>query len=313
MEGPVERFLSGLDADASIPADARELIHTAWADCKDCDGEEFLTQGLAMVSERFRTGLDAYDVDQYETCASIMGELRNDRSLSVAVNAAAYEIKSLVALDRFPEAASRIDELKARGDNVVAAYSYLAAEIDFLTGYCLLADLQYGATEAALGRFLDDHPDAPQRLVLPARQILAELANRQPGDVGEVADLMGYCGRRLRNHDSGTKVQGRQQRVIELLDRLIEDAQQREQSGGGGGAGGSQSGSPGSPAQESQLPAGGPDAGPLGPDRRANPGEAWGAMPPAQRERILQALRDSFPARYRRLVEQYYEELAKKP
>ncbi len=37
------------------------------------------------------------------------------------------------------------------------------------------------------------------------------------------------------------------------------------------------------------------------------------SMPPAERERILQALRDSFPSRYRKLVEQYYEELAKKP
>ena len=47
--------------------------------------------------------------------------------------------------------------------------------------------------------------------------------------------------------------------------------------------------------------------------RRANPGEMWGSMPPAERERILQALRESFPSRYRQLVEQYYEELAKKP
>jgi hypothetical protein len=36
-------------------------------------------------------------------------------------------------------------------------------------------------------------------------------------------------------------------------------------------------------------------------------------MPPADRERILQALRESFPNRYRQLVEQYYEQLAKKP
>ncbi len=36
-------------------------------------------------------------------------------------------------------------------------------------------------------------------------------------------------------------------------------------------------------------------------------------MPPAERERILQALRDNFPSRYRQLVEQYYEQLAKRP
>ena len=36
-------------------------------------------------------------------------------------------------------------------------------------------------------------------------------------------------------------------------------------------------------------------------------------LTPAERERILQALRERFPARYRQLVEQYYEQLAKKP
>ena len=36
----------------------------------------------------------------------------------------------------------------------------------------------------------------------------------------------------------------------------------------------------------------------------------WGQLPPAQRERILDSLRDRFPSRYRQLVEQYYRSLA---
>ena len=63
----------------------------------------------------------------------------------------------------------------------------------------------------------------------------------------------------------------------------------------------------------SQLPGGWTGKTQLGDLPQANPGDAWGAMPPAEREQILQALRDNFPRRYRKLVEQYYEELAKKP
>ena len=36
-------------------------------------------------------------------------------------------------------------------------------------------------------------------------------------------------------------------------------------------------------------------------------------MKPAERERVLQVLKDSFPDRYRRLVEQYYQQLAQEP
>ena len=70
---------------------------------------------------------------------------------------------------------------------------------------------------------------------------------------------------------------------------------------------------PATPMSQSQLPGGSPQDDSSRPGRRANPGDTWGAMPPAERERILQALRESFPARYRRLVEQYYEQLAKQP
>ena len=37
----------------------------------------------------------------------------------------------------------------------------------------------------------------------------------------------------------------------------------------------------------------------------------WGRMPPKERERILQSMQEQFPNRYRELLEQYYEHLAK--
>ena len=36
----------------------------------------------------------------------------------------------------------------------------------------------------------------------------------------------------------------------------------------------------------------------------------WGKLPDAERDKILQSLRDRFPSRYRELVEQYYRALA---
>lgn len=309
---PVKRFVASVAGDETLPREAREMIRDSWDACKDCDGEEFLTQGLAVLSEPFRSGLDAYDADQYGRCASIMENLRQSENPFIATNAAAYQIKALVALDRLLEAGKLIEELGAGGENRVATYSYFAAEVDFLEGYCLLGDLRYEEAEAALTAFLEAHPDSSPRLTLAARQMLGELANRQPGRIGEVVDLMTFAGRRLANKDSGDVVQARQQKILELLDRLIEEAEAQEQSGGGGSSGGSGGQQPRTPLNDSSLPGGKPQEGPLQAPRRANPGESWGAMPPAEREKILQALRDSFPGRYRRLVEQYYEEMAKK-
>ena len=185
------------------------------------------------------------------------------------------------------------------------------AESEFLQQ---VVPMRVDGAAKALGGFLRNYPDASQRLVIAAQQMLAELGNRESGKIGEVVDLMKFCGRRLYHADGSEVVQTRQQRVIDILDRLIEEAEEKEKnsckSGSAAGGGGQ---SPNNPLQQSQLPGGEAGEGSLRNGRRANPAEVWGSMPPAQRERVLQALREGFPSRYRRLVEQYYEELAKKP
>jgi len=317
---PVDRFLAHLNGDTAAGAQAAALIREQWAACTDCDANEFLTQSLAVISPDFREGLDDYDRDNYEGCADRMSKLVDDADPFVAIHAAIYEIKALTEIERFVEAADRIDKLVADGGTRLAMHSYFSPEIEFTRGFCLLADLQYEEAAEALSRFLVERPEAPQRLVLAAKQILVELDNRQPGKIGEVADLMDYSGRRLKSSDGGEMVQSRQKRIVDLLDLLIKDAEEQEKSScksASAGAGGQNSGKtgqrPATPMQESRLPGGTPGDDGSRPGRRANPGDTWGAMPPAERERILQALRESFPARYRRLVEQYYEQLAKQP
>lgn len=315
---PADRFVAALDAHSAIPAEARALIKETWTKCIECDGAEFLVQGLSVLSPRFREGLDAYDREDYVATAKIMAALRSDGDPFLAHHGAVYEIKALVALERMTDALERISALRADGGAALEQHTYDGAEIAFLHGFCLLQDLQYEEAEKVLMSFLVEHGDAPQRLVLSAQQMLAELEHRQAGRIGEVVDLMQFAGRRLSDGDSGDRLQGRQQRIIELLDRLIKDAEEQEQSSSSsssseGSGGGSQNRRPQTPMQQSRLPQGAPSGEWLEEGRRANPGEVWGAMPPGERERILQALRESFPNRYRRLVEQYYEELAKKP
>lgn len=320
---PADRFLESLESDANAPAEAVALMRDTWTKCEDCDGEEFLTQALALFSEEFRKTLDAYGEERYADCAKMSHALTAHPNPFIAINAAVYEIKAMVAVERLIEAGERIDKLlgeNGKGMELLESYSYFAPEIAFLKAFCLLSDLRYNQAADALTSFLGKYPDASQRLTVAGRQMLAEIENHQPGRIAEVADLMTFASRRLTHGDIGESVRTRQERVIELLDRLIEEAEQQENSGGSSSGGGSGGGnnpsggqSPSSPMQDSTLPGGQAQSGSLAERRRANPGEMWGAMPPAERQRVLQALRDNFPSRYRQLVEQYYEHLAKKP
>lgn len=327
---PADRFVERISADDSLPAEARELIQTTWKACDDRDGAEFIAQGLSVLVPAFRDGLDAFDADDYAQAVRLLTTLRTNENPFVATNAMVYEIKSLVAMERMREAGKLIEEVYQSTEWDLSTYTYYADEIAFLRGVCLLSDMQYKKAYKALDKFLKTNPDASQRLRLTAQQMLAELAGRKPESMGDVVDLMGYSRRRLAFGEANEPIQQRQTRIIELLEKLIDNAEESEQnSSSSSSSSGGQSeqqkqqqqnkdgpGSPkpqNQPMQKGRLSGGDAQDGSLREGRRANPADRWGSMPPAQREQILQALRDSFPSRYRQLVEQYYEELAKKP
>ena len=311
---PVDHFLGAMESLGAAP-DIQAKLRATWQTCDNCDPDEFLTQGLALLAAPFADALDAFDKHDYASCATAMATLTDHPVPVLAYNAAAYQIKALVAAERLNEAYTCITALRAHTQPQLDAVSYMAPEVAFLEGYCLLGELQYDQAHESLIAFLQEYPDAPQRLTQAARQMLADLQHQRRGDFQEVVDLMEHTARHLATADAGQNVQDKQQRILDLLDALIDEAQQQEQSSSQpqpldrSETGSSQ---PETPMPDSVLPQSGSKSGTYRDSRQANPGEVWGTLPPAQRERVLQALRDSFPSRYRRLVEQYYEELAKK-
>ena len=316
----VDRFVQHVQTAPNVPESARRAVADAWATHRpDGHPEDFLTAALAMISEPFRRGLQAIQQENYAAAETAFRPLAERSDPWISLHAQAALARSLVEQDRLEEALRVLEGLEQRRADL-ADKSFLEAEVDLLVGYCQLANLQYDQARSSLERFERDHPDAPDKYRLPARQMLAELKARRPGSLGEVSDLMVYAGRRLNRGLADPPVRGAQQRAVELLGQLIKEAQQREKqasaagSGSGSGRGGiTPGGAPRTPAQQSMLPAGPGQKGELNRNPAARPGEMWGQMRPEERQRILQSLRESFPSRYRQLVEQYYRQLAKEP
>ena len=321
----VGRFVRHVEASPAFPETARQAVTQAWSAHRDDDWssegdrpEDFLWAGLAIVSEPLKNALAALDREDHETADAALRTLLEDADPYLSLHAAGLLARSLVEQDRAEDAEPILAALAARGEEL-DRLSFLACEVDFLLGYCQLSSLRYAEALATLRRFEERHPDAPDKFRLPARQMLQELAAHEPESLGEVSDLMVYAGRRLAGGVADESVQGRQQRAVELLEKLIKEAEDSEQQGGGGGGGsragrgGPPRGAGGSPADVSALPGGRGTKGPLNQAPTARPGEMWGQTRPEERERILQSLRERFPSRYRQLVEQYYRQLAKEP
>ncbi len=321
----IDRFVAHVQGAEEFDASAKKAVESAWRDHRNDEHvEDFLPAAIAIVTEPFKTGLTALERDDYDQADAALRTLADHKDPYVALHAQVLLARSLVQQDRLEAAQERLSPLAAKEHELIDK-TFAEAEVDFLLGFCQLANLHYDEAYVTLDAFMQQHPDAPERFRLPAQQMLQELAVRQPEGLGEVSDLMTYASRGLSNRQPGPPVQIKQTRAVELLTKLIEEAEQREQQqsqcqgskckkcGGKGCKGGTPKGNqqPGSPAQESQLP---PGEGRIGELRRAadvRPGEQWGKMPPEERQKILQSLRKSFPSQYRQLVEQYYKQLAK--
>lgn len=322
----IDRFVARLADAPWFERSAVDAVRKGWETHREAedlqDLRDFLTAALAMLSEPFKESLDALDQENYSAADVRLRQLSGHEDPWLSLHAQAFLARSLVEQERLEEAERVLAPLADR-ERELMTMSFLETEVDFFLAYALLANLHYDRAVEALRAFERQHPDAPDMFRLPAMQMLQELGNRSPESLGEVSDLMVYAGRRLRLGEPGKPVQIRQDRAIEILNKLIEEAEQQEQQQGGGGGGGGQgsqnqqqggggsAGGPAGGAQRSTLPPGQGEPGELHRSPRARPGEQWGNMPPEEREKILQSLRESFPSRYRQLVEQYYKQLAK--
>jgi len=324
----IDRFVAHVRGAPDVPASARSAVERGWREHRnDEDPSEFLTAGVAIVREAYKNAMQAMDQEDFAAAEALLRPLAGDKDVYVALHAGALLARTLVEQEKLEEAEELLAPLAAREKELIEC-SFLEAEVDFLLAYCRLANLRYEEARASLQSFENQHPDAPERLRLPARQMLQELAARQPESLGEVSDLMDYARRRLSTGRADKPVRQRQDRAIELLDKLImqaeerenqqnqnqdqneseRDRQQRQRQQQNQPNGGNRSNTP---MQDSRRPQGRGGIGELHRSATAKPGEEWGKMPPEERERILQSLRRNFPSQYRQLVEQYYKQLAK--
>lgn len=330
-------FLEHVHSSPDVQPAAREAIDQLWAQRRpDDDPRAFMDSALAVLYPPYKQAADALDAGNPAATVDAALPLAEHADTYLSAHAALLAARALIEQER-GEDAQRLLEVQYERRADLHARTFLAPELTFLLGYSRLSNLDYDGAATIFKEFEQSYPDAPEHFRLPARQMLQELTVRRPEALGDVCDLMNYAGRQLRHARAGEAVRARQDRAVELLTKLIDDAEQREQQqqqqqqqqnqqqqqksdckkcGGKGcpdcppaGAQGNQQ--PQRGADRSTAPPGQGRVGDLHASSRARPGEQWGQMRPEERERVLQSLRQNYPSRYRQLVEQYYKQLSK--
>jgi len=215
--------------------------------------------------------------------------------------------RDLVRRDRFDEALPILTDLDVRG-------SVDPATLLFHRAACQHWLLDMDAALESIDRLLEREAEIPARYARVARLLRADAVALDKESLDHVARRMRDVRRRLELGRAGAATREAQQGVVAGLDRLIEMIEDQQQNddessaASGGGGGGAGQGAAGRPMDDSRI------AGTRGDgevrSRELAPGEAWGDLPPHERDQALQQIGREFPPHYREAIEQYFKRLA---
>jgi len=238
----------------------------------------------------------------------------------LAADASFFLGRALVMENRHEEALPLFARLA--GDQ--ASQTEHAAEALYLQGACESRLLKRNDAIATWEKFLKDHPAAPERMRVDAQRQVAELKQIRDGSIGDIQHHMDYAGRRLALEDAGKGTRDRQEDIVAMLTKLIEENEKQKGEGEGEGEGegqgqgqgqgsGQGSGSQQGSGQGGNTPGGNKQASGddvAGRAHQSTDRGQFGDIKQRERtERIFSALKSRYPAQYRKLVEQYSKSL----
>jgi len=303
IRGVVDRWPAGSAAGPVDPAGAA-AVRAAWDDVAAGRGDlvEAVVQGIATRDARV-AGVVAAAERGEEPPLAWLADPTIDAFVRDAVSL--WWGRELVRQSRFDEALPLLARL-----DVAAAVD--PAALLFHRAACEHWLLDADAAIASLDRLLEREGEIPVRYAQVAKLLRADIADLDGQSLDHISRRMRDAARRLALGSAGPTTREVQEGVIASLDALIErlEDQQRDQQGesSAGAGGGAGQGGGGRPMDDSRVVKG-RGTGEVR-QRQLAPGEAWGNLPPHDRERALQQIGREFPPHYREAIEQYFKRLA---
>lgn len=280
----------------------------------DWSTSEIVNSVLGSISKDYATALTAYESGDTDNAITSLSGLKESDDAFLRTAARHLLVRCFLENEDHENAYSL---LTSERDDPGSAPTLHQAETFFLKGICEAKLLMREEAMESFAEFMRTYPDAPERLRVTAWRQLETLALVEEGSLVDVYQKMEYSRRRLAKARTNGPTQTQQNATIDILDKLIEEAEEREavseseskkegegkeksksKSGGGGKEG---------------LSGGGDDKTPMKTVRQVQQGTTrtpWDHLRDKKRDaKALAAIKDKYPARYRALIEQYYKSL----
>lgn len=314
---PVEDALDAFVRQLGAPQRARVESMVKAAGTNSGTRQTALFDSLLLLNPDLSRASDELNSDWPTNALPILDRLSGSPDPYLATHAAWLRVRAFANGSRFEDALSTLGSMRTNA----LRYSLLAGDMLYTEGFLRACLLDRTAATAALQRYLDEFPDAPEERRGAAEEALKEIRRIRPNSLPEVAAMMNDSKRRLQLGDFGEATLARQRQISAALDKVIELEELKQSTAGARGSksmtGKGSEGKSGRPdkaekgAKESKLGGNKPGEGDLGeePPEGGNPDD-WAQAYARDREAVRRELQYRTTERYRELIEQYYRSLS---
>jgi tetratricopeptide (TPR) repeat protein len=317
----IDAFMAALKANKDLPAEKVDTAVKTAEELKADAGAQSaaITVALREVYDDYATALVELADENLDGAIPKLEKLAKSEDKYLATDATFFLARAYMLNEKFEEALPLLD--KVRKDN--SQFSTQQADTAFLVGLCQARLIMRKEAIDTFTKFESEFPDAPERMRIGAWRMLQQLQLLSDGTIIDVQDRMEFSRRKLVLQDPGKGTQNEQKKIVDILAKLIKEAEDKEcncqgsgqgegkgreksqgqGNGNGSGAGqgqGGNTGGQGSGSNNSQntdevrLRASGKESG-------------WSKLREREREQVITMLKQKYPDRYEKLIEQYYK------
>jgi tetratricopeptide (TPR) repeat protein len=314
VNGVLDGLAAAVENSTTATADQKRIVAELVTQLRQApeDRAAAITESLRLLYPDFKDALAALGKDNLGAAIVGLTKLRESADPYLAADASFFLGRAWLLDERFEDALPLLADLEGKWADKTAN----GGEVLFLRGVAEVALLRHQEAMDTLQRFLTEYPDAPERMRVGAFRQLEQLKLFQEGTLSDVHLRMDFSRRKLTLEDTGTDTRQQQDRIIEILAKLIKEAEERECNCRGGGSGkGQKQGKPGeSKSQAEGSQSGTTGGGSKGIDSdtlkrlyRGGPQSPWSHLRDKDRDPVYSTIKEKFPARYQQLIEQYYK------
>lgn len=266
--------------------------------------------GLVVLYPEFSAVMDALGEERIDDAVAQLSTLSQHADPYLAAAAGFMQARAEIMREQYAAAIPLLEKFTTEQNE----FSTQVGDALYFLGMCQSAMLENEKAITSLVNFLEQYPNAPERMRVGAWRRLQELRSIEEGSMTDVLQRMEFSRRQLQGQDTGDRTQEEQFKIVSMLNQLIEQAEESESQGGScNKPGESESQSP-SQGQAQSQGQGGEQTGngsrnPNGVARRTfddGPSSEWSRLRDRSRDPAFNAIKDKYPPRYQQLIDQYY-------